>query len=117
MRIFKIVHRDEWRGAQRSGEYRGSAKDRADGFLHFSSARQIPGTLARYYAGMGDLLLVCVDADRLGSSLKYEAARDGDLYPHLYGPLAIAATMWTKPIVLHADGSFDLPAELDASDA
>ena len=117
MQIFKIVHRAEWREAERSGEYHGSAKDRADGFLHFSSAEQIPGTLARYYAGMDDLLLVCVDAGRLGSSLKHEAARDGDLYPHLYSPLATAAVVSTKPIGLRADGSFDLPAELDAPEA
>ena len=113
MRIFKIVHEHEWHEAERSGEYLGSAKDRTDGFLHFSTARQVPGTLARYYSGIDDLLLVCVDATPFGSSLKYEAARDGSLYPHLYAPLGVGAAQWVKPIALRADGSFNLPAELD----
>ena len=117
MQIFKIVHGVEWREAERVGEYRGSAKDRADGFLHFSNAKQVRGTLAKYYAGMTDLCLVCVHADRLGSLLKREPARDGALYPHLYGPLPLAAVAWSKPIPLCADGSFLLPPELDASDA
>ena len=65
---------------------------------------------------MDDLLLICVEAEALGFSLKHEAARDGSLYPHLYGPLATTAVVWVKPIARRADGSFALPAELDASE-
>ncbi len=83
MQIFKIVHAEEWREAERVGEYSGSARDHADGFLHFSNAEQVPDTLAKYYAGMGDLIVVCVDAERLGQALKLEPSRDGAMFPHL----------------------------------
>jgi uncharacterized protein (DUF952 family) len=107
MLIFKIVHGDEWAAAR--GEYRGSAKDRADGFLHFSTAEQIPGTLARYYADADDLVLVAVDADALGAALKFEASRDGALFPHLYAPLPLSAVKWVRPIERAAQGAFVLP--------
>jgi uncharacterized protein (DUF952 family) len=105
--IFKIVHSSEWRDA--GAEYAGSAKDRADGFLHFSSAEQLAGTLARYYADADDLVLVAVDSDALGAALKYEPSRDGALFPHLYAPLPVLAVQWVKPLTRDAAGAFILP--------
>jgi uncharacterized protein (DUF952 family) len=96
MLIYKIVHVPEWSAARDA--YAGSEKDRADGFLHFSTAEQVPGTLARYYAGAHDLLLVAVDDAALGEALKYEPSRDGALFPHLYAPLPLSAVKWVRPI-------------------
>lgn len=110
--IFKIVHASEWRTAEAGGIYRGSAKDIADGFLHFSTAEQLPGTLARYYAGARDLVLVAVDEIVLGEALKYEASTGGALYPHLYGALPLSAVRWAKPVGVRTDGTFDLSLEI-----
>ena len=106
--IFKIVPRTEWQAG--SGDYHGSAHDRADGFLHFSTAAQLPETLRRYYAGQDDLMLVAVDAAALGAALKWEysASRDED-FPHLYAPLSCDAIKWARPLMRNAGGSFDLP--------
>jgi uncharacterized protein (DUF952 family) len=106
--IFKICHAAEWRGA--GDEYAGSAKDRADGFLHFSTAEQLAGTLARYYADTDDLVLVAVDAEALGAALKYEASRDGALFPHLYAPLPVSAVRWVRPITRDDVGAFIVPS-------
>ena len=97
--IFKIVRAAEWPEA---GSYRGSAKDRADGFLHFSTAEQLEGTFTRYYSQERDLVLVAVDAGALGAALKFEPSSGGDLYPHLYADLALSAVKWVRPL---GDGS------------
>jgi len=115
MLIFKIVHAAEWREAESVGTYAGSPKDRADGFLHFSTAEQAPGTLEKYYSGMTDLILICVDAVGLGSALKFEPARDGALFPHLYGSLALSAVAWSRSLELDPSGAFNLPPELEAA--
>lgn len=115
MLIFKIVHASEWRRAEVAGEYGGSNKDRADGFLHFSAAEQVPATLAKYYAGMDELVLVCVDAEVLGAALKFEPSRDGVLFPHLYGSLVLSAVRWTRPLRRTGHETFDLPPELAAA--
>jgi uncharacterized protein (DUF952 family) len=111
--IFKIVPESEWRDAAPSAVYRGSAKDRADGFLHFSTAQQLRGTLERYYAGADDLLLVAVDTGALGTALRFEPSRDGALFPHLYGNLTLAAVRWTRPLARDTSGHFVLPEEAD----
>jgi uncharacterized protein (DUF952 family) len=111
--IFKIVHRDEWDAAKDAGHYDGSAKDRADGFLHFSTAKQLMGTLQKYYAAEKDLVLVAVDEELLGAALKYEPSRDGALFPHLYGPLPVSAVKWVRGITRDANGGFALPLDPD----
>ncbi|MEJ8572541.1 DUF952 domain-containing protein [Microbaculum marinum] len=89
--VFKICGREEWAAASVAGEYLGNADDARDGFIHLSAADQVAGTLEKHYAGRTDLLLVAVDAEALGTALKWEPSRGGALFPHLYGPLPLAS--------------------------
>ncbi len=102
--IFKIVAEAEWRAAETQGAFEGSAVDRADGFIHFSTAEQAPETAARHFAGQTGLLLAAIDADALGPALKWEPSRGGALFPHLYGALPLSAVRWARPLPLGADG-------------
>ena len=52
--IYKICRPDEWAAAERAGVFRGSPDDRRDGFIHFSTAAQVPGTAEKYFAGEPD---------------------------------------------------------------
>ena len=108
MLIFKIVPRAEWEAE--SGDYHGSAHDKADGFLHFSTASQLPETLRRYYAGQDDLMLVAVDPAALGPALKWEySASRAEDFPHLYAALSCDAIKWARSLWRGADGEFALP--------
>jgi uncharacterized protein (DUF952 family) len=108
MLIYKIVPRAEWEAA--GGDYEGSAHDRADGFLHFSTASQLAETLRLYYAGQDDLMLVAVDARACGDALKWEFSQSrGEDFPHLYGALSCDAMKWARPIAKDATGRFTLP--------
>ncbi len=102
--IFKIVSAEEWRAAEAAGLFIGAPVDRADGYIHFSTAAQAPETAAKWFAGRGDLVLAAVEADALGPALRWEPSRGGALFPHLYGPLALDAVVWTRPLPLGEDG-------------
>jgi uncharacterized protein (DUF952 family) len=109
--IFKIVPRAEWESS--SGDYHGSAHDQADGFLHFSTAAQLPETLRLYYADENDLMLVAVATDALGSKLKWEFSESrAEDFPHLYASLSCDAMKWARFIAKDADGNFVLPDDL-----
>jgi uncharacterized protein (DUF952 family) len=103
--IFKILGEDEWRLAETAGVFEGSAVDRADGYIHFSTAEQAPETAAKYFARRSDLLLVAVEAEPLGEALKWEPSRGGALFPHLYASLPIANARWVRALPLGADGA------------
>jgi uncharacterized protein (DUF952 family) len=107
--IYKICPRDLWRQAERDGVFRGAPVDRADGYIHFSSADQVAETAAKHFAGATDLILVAVEADVLGSALRWEPSRGGALFPHLYGELALDRVQWVKTLPLDPDGRHRFP--------
>ncbi|MBM3576199.1 MAG: DUF952 domain-containing protein [Alphaproteobacteria bacterium] len=102
--IYKIVSRSDWRAAEAASVFHGAAVDLADGFIHFSTAEQVEETAARYFAGQTDLLLVAVNAAKLGDALRWEASRGGALFPHLYAPLSFEAVAKVDPLPIGADG-------------
>ena len=104
MVVYKIVATDEWREAKAAGVFEGASVDRADGFIHFSTAEQAPDTAAKWFAGRDDLTLVAVDADALGGELRWEPSRGGALFPHLYAALPMSAVVWSRPLPLGPDG-------------
>lgn len=108
--IYKICPQSLWRAAEAAGSFDGAPVDHADGFIHFSTAGQVQETAARHFSGQTDLLLVAVDADRLGKALKYEKSRHGELFPHLYAALDLSAVVWAKPLPLDANGNHAFPA-------
>jgi len=110
--IFKLVAREDWAAACRKGVFEGSRDDRRDGFIHFSASHQVRETAARHFNGVGDVMLVAIDEALLGDALVWEPSRGGDMFPHLYGPLPIAATLWTRPLATGADGAPTIPADL-----
>jgi len=107
--IYKICPASLWREATREGRFAGSPVDRKDGFIHFSTADQVAETTAKHFAGQNDLLLVRLDAARLGAALKWEPSRGGALFPHLYGELDLAAVRKVEPLPLGPDGRHVFP--------
>jgi uncharacterized protein (DUF952 family) len=107
--IYKICRMPDWREAERRGSFSGVGIDRRDGYIHFSTARQVRETAALHFAGQDDLALIAVDEAGLGPALKWESARDGTLFPHLYGELALAAVRWAEPLPFGPDGRHLFP--------
>jgi uncharacterized protein (DUF952 family) len=107
--VYKIVDRPAWQKAVADGVFVGAAVDLADGFVHFSTALQVAETAARHFAGRADLLLVAVDVAALGRGLVFEPSRGGDLFPHLYAPLDLAAVVEVTDLPLGPDGRHLFP--------
>jgi len=103
-RVYKILARAEWAAAEAAGCYEGSAVDRHDGFIHFSTAAQAAETARRHFAGQDDLVVLELEADDLGEDLRWEPSRGGDLFPHLYGPLATRQVLSVRDAPLGAEG-------------
>ena len=107
--VYKICTAADWQAAEQAGAFHGAGVDLKDGYIHLSAPGQVAETAERHFAGQGDLMLVAVDSAALGAALKWEAARDGALFPHLYGPLRLHAVVWTKPLPLDRDGRHVFP--------
>jgi uncharacterized protein (DUF952 family) len=106
--IFHICRSEEYPPA--AGSYAGSSQDLADGFIHFSTSRQIVESARRHRAGQDGLVLLAVDPAALGDALKWEKSRNGDLFPHLYGELPARAVKWRRALPLGPDGRHVFPS-------
>ena len=107
MLIYKIFRADEWAQLQADGQTLGAPIDLADGYIHFSDAGSVAKTAALYFTGVADLMLIAVEADNK-PEMKWEAARGGTLFPHLYRAMTMDDVIWAKPLPLVA-GTHQFP--------
>jgi uncharacterized protein (DUF952 family) len=108
--IYHMCRAEEWAAATAAGVYHGSSQDLADGFIHFSTADQIVESARKHRSGQAGLILIAVDAARLGERLHWEPSRGGDLFPHLYGPLYPHESAKAEPLPIGPDGSHVFPS-------
>lgn len=100
--IFHIAVRRDWEAAQRVGEYRvstiGSTVEEV-GFIHGSFRHQVERVGSFRYLDVAEPVIVLViDARRLSVPVRVENLDGGsELFPHIYGPLPVAAVVDTLP--------------------
>jgi uncharacterized protein (DUF952 family) len=82
--IYKVLTREQWAAAESGGPVQVPV-DLNDGYVHFSTASQLQDTLNKWFRGQEGCVLASFDADDFGLALKWEKARGGELFPHVYG--------------------------------
>lgn len=79
-----------------------------EGFIHASPAHQLNRVANAYFPAEAELLVLHVDVDALQSELRWEPSTNGELYPHLYGPLNLEAIIQTEAFHRQAHGAFEI---------
>jgi len=114
-RLIHLMSSADWEAARHESELRPSSL--ADvGFIHLSTPQQVHLPANRFYSGEYDLLALHIEPTRLDAEIRWEPGVADDpksmLFPHLYGPLPLAAVVDVTPYPQQADGTF---APLDES--
>lgn len=118
--IYHITTRAEWQRAQESGGYRAASLETQD-FIHFSRLNQVVKVANAFYTGQQNLVLLCVDPERLRVPVRFEppdnakptAQDDADeLFPHVYGVVDVQAVIRVLNFAPNGDGTFGLPPDL-----
>ena len=98
--IFHLTDPDRWAQSLATGLHTGSSRgiELADeGFIHCSTAAQWPATVERFYADVDELLLLHIDESLLDVPLVMEQLGAApEPFPHIYGPLPLAAVVNVK---------------------
>jgi uncharacterized protein (DUF952 family) len=112
--IYHILTSAEWELAARQPYYTPSAFG-TDGFIHCCNANQLEYVGERYFRGRKDLIILCIEADRVTALVKYEDLNgEGMSFPHIYGILNLDAVQKIIPMSLSADGTFTIPPAIDS---
>jgi uncharacterized protein (DUF952 family) len=106
---YKVLLVSDLRQMQRDGVFHGSSADIADGYIHLSCASQVAATLEKHFSGVDGLVLAAVDLSGLGDTVRWEPSRGGQLFPHIYGLLPVAAVVSVAALERTPDGTVKLP--------
>ena len=107
---YKVLTAEQMAAFTAAGGFHGAPGDRADGFIHLSSADQVTETVNKHFSGQTELVIAAVDLDALGAAVRWEPSRGGQLFPHIYGDLPQSAVIAQAPLVRTASGEVVLPA-------
>ena len=102
--IYHICSEAAWAEAQEAGVYAADSLA-SEGFIHCSTAEQLPDVAERLFAGQMNMIALVIDPARLRAEVRYENTDGGEeLFPHIYGSIPLAAvTRITKLAVSPAD--------------
>ena len=113
--IYHLALASDWEAALAAGEYRVSTLGRTleqEGYIHASTASQVRGVADAVYGGVREpLMLLTIDERRLTVPLQGDAVEGvAEPFPHLYGPLDVAAVVLATPLLRDDAGRLEIPA-------
>ena len=106
---YKVLTADQMAVLEQEGVFAGAPVDLADGYIHLSTAAQLAETVDKHFAGQSELHIAAVDLEAMGEAVKWEESRGGQLFPHLYADLPLAAVIAYGPMKRDDDGTVRLP--------
>ncbi len=112
MIIFHITSRYQWERSKDSGVYEAPSLH-FEGFIHCSRANQLERTANEFFKGENDLVLLCIDTEKVRWEIRWENLEGGsDLFPHIYGPVDGDAVVKVLKFDHDSEGFFHLPPGL-----
>jgi uncharacterized protein (DUF952 family) len=103
--IFHLALRPDWEAARAAGgPYEVSTRGKKlheIGFIHACQTdEQVDRVRRTFYADLdarADLVLLVIDPALLTAPVRHEPV-DGDIYPHIYGPIPLHAVVQVRPL-------------------
>lgn len=116
--IYHITTPVEWKLAQENGQYSAPSLD-TEGFIHCSTAVQIVPVANAFYRDVDEVILLCIDEDKIRAEVKWEAPAhveghnapensETQLFPHIYGVINLDAVDEVVPLPKNDEG-YSLP--------
>lgn len=100
MRIYHVATLADWQQAQETGTYTTSTYGRSledVGFIHAARHDQVPVIRDVLYADVPEPLVVLeIETDLLQAEVRDEEV-DGEVFPHVYGPIPTSAVVAWRP--------------------
>ena len=106
-RIYHLIAKADWAKANQAAYEAPSLA--TEGFIHCCNRDQIARVANLYYAAAQELLLLCINADRLGSPVRDEDPGIGQRFPHVYGVINREAIVSVAPMQRGPEGRWIVP--------
>ena len=112
--LFHAALPADWEAALAAGSYTVSTRGvtlEQEGFIHCSYRHQVESVVNTFYSDLAEVTLLTIDPDHLGSPVVEElpAPEAPQAFPHVYGPIPVAAVTAATPWPRDHVGVFRLP--------
>jgi len=114
MRIYHITSKSHWMEARRNTSYAADSLA-TEGFIHCSTEEQLLPVAESFFAGQGGLVVLVMDADRVGAPVRWERSvqppgvDESAVFPHVYGPIMLDAVVASADLEKNELGRFVMP--------
>ncbi len=97
--LYHLATEVEWGEHQDEGSIAPPSLE-SEGFVHCSWGHQVPGTVGKHFAHVEGLLALRLDREALGDVrfVEEDSYGSGQAFPHVYGPIPIAAVIGATPV-------------------
>lgn len=113
-KLYRIMTPEEYRVVKSSGFFKPAELAR-DGHVYACYLFQAEFVAELLYRDELGLTLLEIDPHQLGCDVEDKNLKGGkELFPHIKGPIPAHACINEYPLPVEADGSFELPLELQA---
>ena len=105
--LIHVTTEEAWLGATYSGCYYPPGFD-TEGFIHCCMRSQLEKVLDDHFITLNNVLLLVIEPSLIAADIRYEQASNGEVYPHIYGPIEpTAVTQLFSATRVH--GTWQLP--------
>jgi uncharacterized protein (DUF952 family) len=84
--IYHIITKQAWLQNLQLPAIRHESLD-LEGFIHCCYAEQIDFIIANYFKNEMEVFIIGIQVSKLDHEVKVEASSNGELFPHIYGPI------------------------------
>ena len=102
--IVHLCQGKEWQAAQDTGVFTDTSLDQA-GFIHCSRPDQLLQVANHYYRGVPDMKILWIEPSKVSSEIRWETA-GGSSFPHVYGPINLAAVISVSALAADSNGIY-----------
>jgi len=113
-KLYRIMTPAEYKAVKSSGYFKPAELVR-EGHVYACYLFQAEFVAGLLYHGEFGLTLLEIDPTQLGCIVEDKNLKGGkEFFPHIKGPIPAAACINEYPLPVEADGTFELPLELQA---
>lgn len=105
--ICHLLHAEAWERALDRRTYKPASLN-TEGFIHFSTPEQLLATAERHFPLDQDLVVLYISPRKVAHKLKWEAGSNGEMFPHIYGPVFPEEVEFTRYLIRNPEGNWDL---------
>ena len=104
--IYHLTLPEYWEPAMSSGQYEHPTL-KTEGFIHCSTKEQLHRSAAKHFADKDEILVLFLVEKRVKDTLRWEPAKSGELFPHIYGPIQVEAVESVRMLLRTALGKYE----------